>query len=282
MRQIVLDNPPSSSTSLLLEKIRKQAASKYRKVKQAAKKAAKKVRKAATRKRKVAAKKSKPNKGKNMAKSKKSKGKRSKRSKSAKRGTSKKRGSSRRGKRGKKKVVADQKRRKSSNRIIVVGRRLSVRKGSILNMNPFKIKSLISRENLVTAGGVVAASIVTRFVATELAKRKIALPLAAQYPTAANAVYNLAIPVLGAALTRRFSPALARGMIFGGLAASISSLITSFNTSSGTTAATGRYMREYLDPVRSTGAYLAPRAAASMGNMPARAMGAYSGFNAWA
>jgi len=146
-------------------------------------------------------------------------------------------------------------------------------------MNPFKIKSLISRENLVTAGGVVAASIVTRFVATELAKRKIALPLAAQYPTAANAVYNLAIPVLGAALTRRFSPALARGMIFGGLAASISSLITSFNTTSGSTAATGRYMREYLDPVRSTGAYLAPRKAASV---PVRGMGAYSGFNAWA
>jgi hypothetical protein len=145
-------------------------------------------------------------------------------------------------------------------------------------MNPFKIKSLISRENLVTAGGVVAASIVTRFVATELAKRKIALPLAAQYPTAANAVYNLAIPVLGAALTRRFSPALARGMIFGGLAASISSLITSFNSPS-TTAATGRYMREYLDPVRSTGAYLAPRKASSV---PVRGMGAYSGFNAWA
>jgi hypothetical protein len=264
----------------MLEKIRQQAASKYRKVKRAAKKAAKKVRKAATRKRKAAAKKSKP-KGKKMAKSKRSKGKRGKRSKSAKRGTSKKRGSSRRGKRGKKKGGRS-KRRKSSNRIIVVGRRVRVRKGSILNMNPFKIKSLISRENLVTAGGVVAASIVTRFVATELAKRKIALPLAAQYPTAANAVYNLAIPVLGAALTRRFSPALARGMIFGGLAASISSLITSFNTSSGTTASTGRYMREYLDPVRSTGAYLAPRAAASMGKMPARAMGAYSGFNAWA
>jgi hypothetical protein len=273
MRQIVLDNPPTASTSLLLEKIRREATSKYRKVKRAAKKAAKKIRKAATRKRKAATKKSKPSKGKNMAKSKKSrkKGKKGKRSKSTKRGTSKRRSTRTRGKRGRKKS--------SSSRIIVIGRRLRVRKGSILNMNPFKIKSLISRENLVTAGGVVAASIVTRFVATELAKRKIALPLAAQYPTAANAVYNLAIPVLGAALTRRFSPALARGMIFGGLAASISSLITSFNTSSGTTAATGRYMREYLDPVRSTGAYLAPRSAASV---PVRGMGAYSGFNAWA
>ena len=70
MRQIVLDNPPSASTSTLLEKIRREASSKYRKVKRAAKKAAQKIRKAAKRKRKAVAKKSKPNKGKNMAKSK--------------------------------------------------------------------------------------------------------------------------------------------------------------------------------------------------------------------
>jgi len=279
MRQIVLDNPPSASTSMLLERIRKDANSKYRKVKRAVKKAAKQIRKAAKRKRKAAAKKSKPlTKGKSMARrksSRKSRRSRSRRRKSAVRSVR------RRTRRTRKSTRARRSRRsrRSSGRIIVIGRRVRVRKGSILNMNPFKIKSLISRENLVTAGGVVAASIVTRFVATELAKRKIALPLAAQYPTAANAVYNLAIPVLGAALTRRFSPALARGMIFGGLAASISSLITSFNTSSGTTASTGRYMREYLDPVRSTGAYLAPRSAASV---PVRGMGAYSGFNAWA
>jgi len=280
MRQIVLDNPPSASTALLLERMRAEA-KKTKKVRRKAKQAVRKFRK-----RKSSAKKSKPsNKGKIMAKSRKrrkgGKRKHTKRShrKHAKRTyrkRSRKSGSSRRS-RGRRKGSRSR-RRRSSNRIIVIGRRVRVRKGSILNMNPFKIKSLISRENLVTAGGVVAASIVTRFVATELAKRRIALPLAAQYPTAANAVYNLAIPVLGAALTRRFSPALARGMIFGGLAASISSLITSFNTSKGT-AATGRYMREYLDPVRSTGAYLAPRSAASV---PVRGMGAYSGFNAWA
>jgi len=281
MRQIVLDNPPSASTSMLLEKIRREATSRYRKVKRAAKKAAKKIRKAVKRKRKAAAKKSKPlTKGKSMARRKSSR--KNRRSRSRRRRKSAVRSTRRRTRRTRKSTRARRSRRsrrRSSGRIVVIGRRVRVRKGSILNMNPFKIKSLISRENLVTAGGVVAASIVTRFVATELAKRKIALPLAAQYPTAANAVYNLAIPVLGAALTRRFSPALARGMIFGGLAASISSLITSFNTTSGSTAATGRYMREYLDPVRSTGAYLAPRKAASV---PVRGMGAYSGFNAWA
>ena len=210
--------------------------------------------------------------------SRKSRRSRSRRRKSAVRSTRRRTRRTRKSTRARRSRRSRSRRRRSSSRIIVVGRRVRVRKGSILNMNPFKIKSLISRENLVTAGGVVAASIVTRFVATELAKRRIALPLAAQYPTAANAVYNLAIPVLGAALTRRFSPALARGMIFGGLAASISSLITSFNAPKGT-AATGRYMREYLDPVRSTGAYLAPRSAASV---PVRGMGAYSGFNAWA
>jgi len=169
-------------------------------------------------------------------------------------------------------------RRKSSGRIIVIGRRISTRKGNILNMNPLRsIKSLVSKENLMVAGGVVAASIVTRFVANQLSKQNIALPLAKQYPTAANAVYNLAIPAVGAMLTRRFSPALARGMIFGGLAASISSLINSFSPAT-KTAATGRYMREYLSPVRGTGAYLAPR----MSNVPAGAMGAYTGFNAWA
>lgn len=274
-----MDNPPSASTSMLLEKIRREATSKYRKVKRAAKKAAKQIRKAVKRKRKAAAKKSKPlTKGKSMARRKSSR--KNRRSRSRRRRKSAVRSTRRRTRRTRKSTRARRSRRsrRSSGRIVVIGRRVRVRKGSILNMNPFKIKSLISRENLVTAGGVVAASIVTRFVATELAKRKIALPLAAQYPTAANAVYNLAIPVLGAALTRRFSPALARGMIFGGLAASISSLITSFNSPS-TTASTGRYMREYLDPVRSTGAYLAPRAAASV---PVRGMGAYSGFNAWA
>jgi len=262
---------------MLLEKIRREATSKYRKVKRAAKKAAKQIRKAVKRKRKAAAKKSKP-KGTSMARRKSSR--KSRRSRSRRRRKSAVRSTRRRTRRTRKSTRARRSRRsrRSSGRIVVIGRRVRVRKGSILNMNPFKIKSLISRENLVTAGGVVAASIVTRFVATELAKRKIALPLAAQYPTAANAVYNLAIPVLGAALTRRFSPALARGMIFGGLAASISSLITSFNSPS-STAATGRYMREYLDPVRSTGAYLAPRASAAM---PVRGMGAYSGFNAWA
>lgn len=278
MRQIVLDNPPSASTSMLLERIRKDANSKYRKVKRAVKKAAKQIRKAVKRKRKAAAKKSKP-KGTSMARRKSSR--KSRRSRSRRRRKSAVRSVRRRTRRTRKSTRARRSRRsrrRSSGRIIVIGRRVRVRKGSILNMNPFKIKSLISRENLVTAGGVVAASIVTRFVATELAKRRIALPLAAEYPTAANAVYNLAIPVLGAALTRRFSPALARGMIFGGLAASISSLITSFNAPKGT-AATGRYMREYLDPVRSTGAYLAPRSAASV---PVRGMGAYSGFNAWA
>lgn len=275
MREIVLDNPPSASTRLLLERIRTETAKKFRSAKRGAKKIVKRIRKAASKKkRKSGKRKSKPqtkSKGIVMAKSKSRKRRKSGMRKPSKKSGSRKRHSTRRHK-------GRRKHKRSSNRIIVVGRRVRVRKGNIVSMNPFKVKSLFNRENLMTAGGVVAASIVTRFVANELAKRNIALPLAAQYPTAANAVYNLAIPVVGAALTRRFSPALARGMIFGGLAASISSLINAFNAPK-TAATTGRYLREYLDPVRSTGAYLAPRA--SMAPV-AKAMGAYTGFNAWA
>ncbi|NDE14683.1 hypothetical protein EBZ80_07110 [bacterium] len=262
---------------MLLRRIRREAAKSVRSARRGTRKIVKRVRrlvkKAAAKARKAGRRKSKTQKkGIVMAKSKKYKkhGKKGHMRSYSKKSGSRKRSSSRR--------KGGRRRKKSSGRIIVIGRRVRVRKGNIVSMNPFKVRTLLSRENLLTAGGVVAASIVTRFVANELAKRNIALPLAAQYPTAANAVYNLAIPVLGAALTRRFSPALARGMIFGGLAASISSLINAFNAPKAV-AAQGRYMREYLDPVRSTGAYLAPRA--SMAPV-AQAMGAYSGFNAWA
>lgn len=197
------------------------------------------------------------------------------------------RSSSRRRTRRTRKTSGRRKHRKHSNKIIVVGRRVSVRKGKILNMNPFKIKSLVNRENLLTAGGVLAASLVTAYVSSALDKNNYSLPLTkidpknpnSVTPKLASAGYSLAIPVLGAALTRRFSPALARGMIFGGLANAILGVYGAFNPPKAGVAAQGRYMREYLDPVRSTGAYLAPRAASSV---PLRGMGAYTGFNAWA
>jgi hypothetical protein len=126
----------------------------------------------------------------------------------------------------------------------------------------------VKRENLSLAGGVLLAPIATGFV-----RRTITLPTLGSAQVS-NTIYSLLIPGLGALLTRRFSPALANGMIIGGIANAVSGLIPQLTaTTGGGTATTQRYLGEYLDPRRSMGAYIAPR---SMGaSVP-------SAFNAWA
>ena len=121
------------------------------------------------------------------------------------------------------------------------------------------------RENLSLAGGVLLAPIATGFV-----RRTITLPTIGTAQVS-NAIYGLLIPGLGALLTRRISPALANGMIIGGIANVVSSFIPQLT---GGTQTTQRYLGEYLDPRRSMGAYIAPT----------RSMGSSvpSAFNAWA
>lgn len=120
------------------------------------------------------------------------------------------------------------------------------------------------RENLSLAGGVLLAPIATGFV-----RRTITLPTIGTAQVS-NAIYGLLIPGLGALLTRRLSPALANGMIIGGIANVVSSFIPQLTG----TQTTQRYLGEYLDPRRSMGAYIAPQ----------RAMGSAvpASFNAWA
>ena len=120
------------------------------------------------------------------------------------------------------------------------------------------------RENLSLAGGVLLAPIATSFV-----RKSITLPAIGTTPVT-NAVYGLLIPGLGALLTRRFSPALANGMIIGGIA----EVVKSFLPVTQTTPA-NRYLGEYLDPRRSMGAYIAPRQNAMGASVP-------NAFNAWA
>ena len=125
----------------------------------------------------------------------------------------------------------------------------------------------VKRENLSLAGGVLLAPIATGFV-----RRTITLPTLGSAQVS-NTIYSLLIPGLGALLTRRFSPALANGMIIGGIANAVSGLIPQLTAGTTAPATTQRYLGEYLDPRRSMGAYIAPR---SMGaNVP-------STFNAWA
>ena len=127
------------------------------------------------------------------------------------------------------------------------------------------------RENLSLAGGVLIAPIATGFV-----RRTITLPTLGS-ANVSNAIYSLLIPGLGALLTRRFSPALANGMIIGGIANAVSGLIPQITATQTTPA--NRYLGEYLDPRRSMGAYIAPKQNASMAGMGASVPNA---FNAWA
>jgi hypothetical protein len=122
----------------------------------------------------------------------------------------------------------------------------------------------VKRENLSLAGGVILAPIATGFVG-----RIVTLPTLGS-ANISKAIYSLVIPGLGAILTRRFSPALANGMIIGGIANAVSGLIPQLQTQTAQ-----RYLGEYLDPRRSMGAYIAPRQNAMGASVP-------NAFNAWA
>ena len=125
-----------------------------------------------------------------------------------------------------------------------------------------------SRENLSLAGGIILAPIVTNYV-----RKAIQLP-AVGNAAVTNTLYNLAIPGVAAIFTNRFSSGLAKGMVIGALANAIRSFIPAATG----TAATGRYLGEYLDPTRSMGAYLAPQ---RMGSFAGNAS-VPAAFNAWA
>lgn len=83
-----------------------------------------------------------------------------------------------------------------------------------------QVKGVFSRENLTVAAGGVGATVLTNFI---LSRTKgdgtslLPLPADANTQKVARIAYAIGIPVVGAVLTRRFNPGLARGMVFGGL-----------------------------------------------------------------
>ena len=86
--------------------------------------------------------------------------------------------------------------------------------GNILS----QVKGVFSRENLTVAGGGVAATVLTNFILSRTkADGTSLLPMPATNVAAAKIAYAIGIPVVGAVLTRKFNPSLARGMVFGGL-----------------------------------------------------------------
>ena len=82
------------------------------------------------------------------------------------------------------------------------------------------IKSVFSKPMLMKAGGAVGASLLTAIVT-----RKFAASLPG-YSTSSygKALYTLGIPVVGAYLLRKKAPALAEGMVIGGLVMAINDL----------------------------------------------------------
>ena len=106
-------------------------------------------------------------------------------------------------------IVARNPRRRRSYRMNPLG-------GNILS----QVKGVFSKENLTVAGGGVAATILTNYLLSMTKADKTSLlPLGATADTQklARIAYAVGIPVVGAILTRKLNPSLAKGMVFGAL-----------------------------------------------------------------
>lgn len=113
--------------------------------------------------------------------------------------------------------------------------------GNILS----QVKGVFSRENLTVAAGGVGATVLTNFILSRTkADGTSLLPMPATNVAAAKIAYAVGIPVVGAILTRKFNPSLARGMVFGGLINGIVEAIKGYAPAT-TKAALG--FSEYLD-----------------------------------
>ena len=104
-------------------------------------------------------------------------------------------------------------------------------------MNPFggnimsQVKSVFSKENVTLAGGGLASYLLTRYL-MNLKKGDTTESLLPQGTGEAQKLirvaYAVGIPVVGAMLTRRFSPGLAKGMFLGGLINGAQQLFTEY------------------------------------------------------
>lgn len=113
-------------------------------------------------------------------------------------------------------------------------------------MNPFggnimsQVKSVFSKENLTLAAGGVGATVLTNYI---LKMPNLPMPANTETQKLAKLGYAVGIPVLGAMLTRKFNPSLAKGMLFGGLVNGLTIAIKSYAPAAATTLG----FSEYLD-----------------------------------
>jgi len=88
--------------------------------------------------------------------------------------------------------------------------------GNILS----QVKGVFSKENLTIAGGGVAATILTNYLLSMTNTDKTSVLPMGKTPETQKMVriaYAVGIPVIGAILTRKMNPSLAKGMVFGAL-----------------------------------------------------------------
>ena len=128
-------------------------------------------------------------------------------------------------------------------------RRRSVRARS----NPFgggkllsQVKGLFSKENLTIAAGGVASTVLTTYlVSLKKTDGTYVLPLPKDDNTAkaVKVAYALGIPVAGALAVRKFSPNLAKGMLYSGLAAGLIQALKQFAPDQAKTLGLGEYLQ---------------------------------------
>ena len=135
-------------------------------------------------------------------------------------------------------IVARNPRRRRSYRMNPLG-------GNIMS----QVKSVFSKENLTLAAGGVGATVLTNYI---LKMPNLPMPANTETQKLAKLGYAVGIPVLGAMLTRKFNPSLAKGMLFGGLVNGLTIAIKSYAPAAATTLG----FSEYLDytPMSSVGA----------------------------
>ena len=136
--------------------------------------------------------------------------------------------------------------RMGRKKAIIVARNPRRRSRRSYRMNPLggnimsQVKSVFSKENLTLAAGGVGATVLTNYI---LKMPNLPMPTSTETQKLAKLGYAVGIPVLGAMLTRKFNPSLAKGMLFGGLVNGLTIAIKSYAPQAATTLG----FSEYLD-----------------------------------
>jgi hypothetical protein len=135
--------------------------------------------------------------------------------------------------------------RRGRKAAIIVARNPRRRSRRSYRMNPFggnimsQVKSVFSKENLTLAAGGVGATVLTNYI---LKMPNLPMPASTETQKLAKLGYAVGIPVLGAMLTRKFNPSLAKGMLFGGLVNGLTIAIKAYAPQAATTLGFAEYL----------------------------------------